>query len=441
MGFDDAIDYLYGLQQHGIKLGLQNPLRLMALLGDPHRGFKSVHVAGTNGKGSTSAAIASILQAQGRRVGLFTSPHMLSFTERIRVDGVEITPDEVSEYAHRVREAAERDGLTPTFFEVVTAMGFLYFRDRAADWAVIETGLGGRLDATNVLAPNLTVITPLDYDHRQYLGESLREIAGEKAGIIKPGIPVVVAAQEDTALAVIEARASELAAPLHLEGREFRFLLKERLGPGRVRFDYISKDGMYLEGLEVPLSGGYQAQNMSVAARAVELIGPEGPDKDVGSDRSVREGLSRLRWPGRLEVAHTNPLVILDGAHNPAASRVLAKAMREEFMPEGDGSIALVFGAMADKDVEGMLRILLPLARDVHFASPDFGRAAGLPELRGLAYRLGREFRVRSFPSVSEALTQAMRLNMPVLVTGSFYVIGEAKEALGVKSFHKGLRE
>ncbi len=432
MAYEDSIDYLYRLQLHGIKLGLQNPARLLAALGEPHRAFRSVHVAGTNGKGSTSAAAASMLRASGLRTGLFTSPHMVSFTERIRIDGVEITPEEVVSYTARVREAAEGIGLTPTFFEAVTAMAFLYFKERGADWAVVETGMGGRLDATNLLSPEVSAITRIDYDHMQYLGGSLREIAAEKAGIIKPGVPVVCAAQEAEALASVSAAAAEAGSALHLEGREFRSVLVSH-GPGRVRFDYISDRGLKLEALECPLSGAYQAGNMSLAVRAMEVIG-------LGGERAVREGLRSVSWPGRLEVMRRDPLVILDGGHNPAAAAATARAVREDFVLEG-APLALVFGAMADKDIDGMLRLLLPLASEVCFAPPEGGRAASSAQLVEAARRLGRVDGIRVYSSVSLALGAAIGLGMPVLVTGSFYLLGEAREALGAKSYHMGLRE
>ena len=430
MAYEDSIDYLYRLQLHGIKLGLSNPTRLLAALGEPHRAFKSVHVAGTNGKGSTSAAMASMLSASGLRVGLFTSPHMASFTERIRIDGVEISPDDVASYTARVREAAEGIGLTPTFFEAVTAMAFLYFRERGVDWAVIETGMGGRLDATNVLTPAVSVITRIDYDHMRYLGGSLKEIAFEKAGIIKPGVPVVCAAQDDEAIAAISSRADEAGSALHLAGREFRSVLKAH-EPGRVMFDYISDRGLDLAALQCPLSGSYQAGNMSLAVRAIEIIGACG-------ERAVREGLASLTWPGRLEVIRHDPLVILDGAHNPAAAAATARAVREDFHLDG---VALVFGAMADKDIEGMLRSLLPLASTVYLAPPEGGRAANAAQLGEIARRLGRADGVREFGGVALALTSAIELGMPVLVTGSFYLLGEAREALGSRSYHMGLRE
>lgn len=440
MSFDDAIEYLYGLQVHGIKLGLGNPTRLLAELGNPQQAFRCIHVAGTNGKGSTSAATASMLRAMGYKVGLFTSPHMLSFTERIRVDDQEISPEDVVSYADKVRAASQAAGLTPTFFEVVTAMGLLYFCNMGVDWAVIETGMGGRLDATNVIVPKVSVITQIDYDHTQHLGGSLREIAAEKAGIIKPRVPVVSAAQHDEAMQAVEAGAAAQHSPLSVEGREFRGVLKEHF-KGGVRFDYISNDGLFISDLESPLAGSHQVRNMALAVRAIELSGGGRAEGCRSVECIAREGLAKLRWPGRLEIIKSDPLVILDGAHNPSATRALAAALAQDFLPGDGGQLALVFGAMADKDIEGMLRVLLPLAHSVFFVPPQGGRAAAATELAAAAYRLGRTGRMHTFQNVHEALQYAMKLGMPVLVTGSFYMLGEAREALGAKGFHRGLRE
>lgn len=430
MAYDETIRYLYGLQTHGIKLGLDNPRKMLSLFQDPQSAFRSVHVAGTNGKGSTSAALASVLTAAGFRTGLFTSPHLVSFTERIRVDGGEISEDEVVSLAEEIRRKS--GGLEPTFFEVVTVMGFLHFMKRGVDWAVVETGMGGRLDATNVLRPEVTVITPVDTDHSEFLGDSISSIAREKAGIIKEGVPVVSATQKTEALEVITAVAAERGSALHLQGRDFDFSVKAQ-EPGRVVFDYRS-EAVELVDLAVPLSGAYQAQNASLAIRVFELISQDVKDREA----AVRQGLSALRWPGRLELVAKDPPVLVDGAHNPAAARALARTIEEQY-PGPDRKLVLVMGVMSDKDIEGILAPLLPLASMVIFTAPAYGRSARPEKLKEVAASMG--FVAETAATVKEALETARGQGGMVLITGSFYTIGEAREAMGEKGFLSGLRE
>lgn len=430
MGYRETIEYLFGLRKHGIKLGLENPMKLLARFGNPQGSFKSVHVAGTNGKGSTAAALASMLRRAGLRTGLFTSPHLISFTERIRVDDAEITEEEVISLAQEIRARAE--GLNPTFFEVVTAMGFLHFKRKGVGWAVVETGMGGRLDATNVIEPEACIITSIGLDHREFLGEDIRDIAGEKAGIIKEGIPVVTVSHKPGVMAVVEKAARLRNAPLHVEGRDFTFEIKGH-GPFRTDFDYRS-GGLRLEGLVLPLSGPYQALNASLAIRAFELVMGQCPRPG----EAVREGLRSLRWPGRLELAASDPPILIDGAHNPSAAAALALALREDFL-EGGEKMVLVMGIMADKDLKGVMAPLLPLAREVIFAAPGYARAAPPAVLARCAQELG--YRTKTAASVREAMDMARAFGGLVVVTGSFYTIGEAKEVLGSTGTLTGLRE
>jgi dihydrofolate synthase/folylpolyglutamate synthase len=436
MGYEDAIRYLYALQHHGIKLGLENPRRLLARLGSPQGGFKSIHIAGTNGKGSTAAMLHSMLRRAGHRTGLFTSPHLVSFTERIRVNGGEITPDEVVSLAGEVREAAGSAGLNPTFFEVVTAMGFLHFRRKGVEWAVVETGMGGRLDATNVLMPRATVITSISLDHSEFLGESIEDVAGEKAGIIKKGVPVVMAGQEGLWHEVIAKRAGELGSPLYSCGKDFDYKVTGH-APGRVSFDY-SYEGLELAGLDVPLPGAYQAGNAALAVKAFQLVsGQHGPSAPF--EAAVREGLSTLSWPGRLELIREKPPVFIDGAHNPAAAAALAETLKEDYL-HGNEKLTLVIGVMADKDVRGILGPLLPLAGEAIFTAPEYGRAAAPEALAEYARDMGCANAGVAVP-VAQALLRAMARGRTVLVTGSFYTAGAAREALTAPGFEIGLRE
>jgi dihydrofolate synthase/folylpolyglutamate synthase len=411
--YPGTIDYLYGLQRHGIKLGLRNITEMLGRLGNPQDAFRSVHVAGTNGKGSTAHALASMLKASGKKTGLFTSPHLVSFTERLRVDGEEISEGDVVRLAARVRELSE--DLNPTFFEVVTVMGFQHFKEQGVRWAVVETGMGGRLDATNSLVPEATIITSVALDHAEFLGESLEEVAREKAGIIKENTPLVLAPQEPAAMAVIAETAKERSAPLHLAGEHFTFDIKGHGAEG-LRFDYGS-DTLEMKDIHVPLFGEYQALNASLAIRALELIAKP------SDESTIRAGLGESRPPGRFERIHAEPPVYIDGAHNPAAARALARALEQS----GTRPV-MVIGMMADKDMDDVLSALLPLADSAVFAAPAYGRAASPEALMERARALG--FTGTTAPGVADALGTAMATGKPVLVTGSFFTIGEAKEAL-----------
>jgi len=476
MDYAATVNYLYGLQKHGIKLGLDNTVKLLSALGNPQNHFSSIHVAGTNGKGSTSAMMASILQTNGLKVGLFTSPHLVSFTERIRVNNEEITEREVVELAEEIRNMIHDSGcriqdnknvnresrivhheFNPTFFEVVTAMGFLYFKRKNIDWAVVETGMGGRLDATNVLRPEVSVITNINYDHKDFLGNTITEIAGEKAGIIKDGIPVVTSLQEPSAMEVIKKKAGEKGARLFVYGKDFSSSIKTETVDGSV-FDY--EGDINFEDLFVPLSGRHQVLNAALAIKAIELASGE-----IASftHESVRAGLESIKWQGRLELISENPEILIDGAHNPSASAVLAEALEKNFLPRY-GRLILVLGIMADKDIEGIMRPLLPLASEIILTAPAYERAAPPQRLAEIA--AGMEFRNTYIAfSVREAIKMAIkfseslsgesvsRKNQPahspihrfthslILIAGSFYTIGEAKEIICGKGVLSGLRE
>jgi len=410
--YEATTDYLYGLQRHGIKLGLRNIAEMLRRLGSPEEAFASAHVAGTNGKGSTATALASMLRASGKKTGLFTSPHLVSFTERISVDGVQISEADVVRLAEAVRGIS--GDLNPTFFEVVTAMGFQYFREQGAEWAVVETGMGGRLDATNALKPGAAIITSVALDHAEFLGDTIEKVAFEKAGIIKENTSLVCAPQEPEAMRVIREKAREMNAPLYVAGEDFRYEIKSRDEGGLV-FDYESEN-ISLEGLKVPLAGDYQALNASLAIRAFELI------SGGAEEAAIRRGILDSRPPGRLERIHEEPPVYIDGAHNPAAARALASAIEGRMRP------AMVIGVMGDKDIEGILRALLPLSEGAIFCAPAYGRAAKPEALLSIARSLGHGG--TAAPSVKDALKVAMATRRPVLVTGSFFTIGEAKAAL-----------
>jgi len=439
MSYHESIQYLYNLRKHGIKFGLENISRLASELGNPHKLFHTVHVGGTNGKGSTSAIVASILQAAGFNVGLFTSPHLISFTERIRINGAEITERDVAGLAEEVREVASHiDDFSPTFFEVVTAMALLYFSRGKIDIAVMEVGMGGRLDATNIISPDVCIITQISYDHMEFLGKTLKEIAQEKAGIIKKGIPVVSAHQEPEAMNVIETMAKGNDAELYAYGSEFTS------APGRedtsgIHFDYHDSH-MRIDDLYLPLAGVHQMQNASVAIKAVSLI-----SKPI-THRIIKEGLKITKWPGRLEFIHDDPPILIDGAHNPAAAAVLSQALQNIFLKTYK-RIILILGIMGDKDIPGILKPLLSLASESILTQPPYSRAAAPETLARIAKSMGFSD-VHTAHTVKDALVMGMKNarnfqlgSALIVVTGSFYTIGEAKEVLGQTGILTTLRE
>jgi dihydrofolate synthase/folylpolyglutamate synthase len=435
MSYKGTIEYLYGLQKYGMKFGLDNISKLLSAAGNPQESFRAVHVAGTNGKGSTSSMTESILRTGGVRTGLFTSPHLVSFTERIRINGEEIAEGDVIALAEEVRGTAEKmDDFSPTFFEVVTAMAFLHFRRMKVDWAVVETGLGGRLDATNIVTPEVSVIATIGFDHREFLGRTLREIAGEKAGIIKEKVPVVSSAQTPEAAAVLARTAEERGARLFMYPADFSSETVSETFEG-VRFDYHG--GADYAGLDLPLAGGYQAVNASVAVKTIEVISEKYTDLRC----DVREGLSRVRWPGRLELIRKDPPVLIDGAHNPDAARALSLYLGT-MCAARYRRVLLIAGIMGDKDIEGILAHLLPHASETIFTAPSYGRAAPAGVLASHASSLG--YSSRQTRTVAEALALAEDIYLPgdiIVVTGSFYTIGEAREILVKRGVLSRLRE
>lgn len=424
-----TIAFLYGLQGQGMKLGLATARHLLHALGDPQRDFASVHLAGTNGKGSTAAMIASALQASGYRVGLYTSPHLNHFTERIRIDGAPIPDEAVAPLVAEIRESLSRTPLTgetmPTFFEFTTAMAFLAFARAAVDVAVVEVGMGGRLDATNLLDPLVAVLTPVDYDHQAFLGSTLGQIAGEKAGILKPRVPAVVGPQAAEAQEVIEQTARAVGAPLRQMDREFAVAVREADLAGTT-FDY-SGPRWSLPGARVGLAGRHQAINAAMALAALEALNEQGVRID---GEAVRRGLAAARWEGRLEVLGEHPLLLLDGAHNPGAARALRQALVELVLPRVRRCHFLL-GILGDKDVAGILAELLPLAGQVIVTAPDSPRA--MPPER-LAAEAGRwTDQVAICRTVAEALETAKSLTDPqdaLCITGSLYTVGEARAIL-----------
>lgn len=432
MNYEDAIAYMQNAAAAGIKPGLERITALLGRLGNPELGLRAVHVGGTNGKGSVCALLTGILTAAGYKTGSFTSPHLHSYTERFRINGVPVVPARLAGLIRKVRPALEalwEEGIIPTEFEIHTALAFLLFAQEAVDVAVVEVGLGGRYDATNIILPEVAVITNVALDHTDYLGESLERIAWEKAGIVKPGVPVVTGA-EGAALAVIEQEGRIRGAPLFVLGRDFNVVARESSLAGQV-FDICGWWGGYT-GMRIGLLGRHQLSNAACAAAAAQLLGERGWRVD---EAAVREGLAAAVWPGRLEVVKENPLVVLDGAHNAAGAQALRETL-EEYFP--GRRIVLLLGIFADKERAAVVATLCPLAAAVVVTPPPGPRAGDWWEVAALARRHAPVvFAVEEIPA---AVVRALTLAGPedaVVITGSLYLIAEARAVLAGRRFPK----
>jgi dihydrofolate synthase / folylpolyglutamate synthase len=416
MNYSSSIAYLYSLQRHGIKLGLETVTLLMERLGSPHSRFRTLHIAGTNGKGSTAAMAAAILQAAGYRVGLYTSPHLVDFRERIRVNGEMIAEERVSQFTQQIRDACRQD-LSPTFFECTTAMAFQYFADSSIEVAVVEVGLGGRFDATNILRPVACAITTIAMDHQEYLGQTLSSIAAEKAGIIKPRIPVVVGKLDAEAEETINRIAVDRQAPMHRLNHDFRTVW-ESLS----RFDYHGISRRY-EGLTCALAGRHQLDN---AACALALLEMAAADEILVSEQAVRQGLRSVKWEGRLEIVDQHPTIVLDGAHNPAAAAVLADSLVEMMRHRPQGRLIVVFGMMRDKNHRGFIAPLRHVIGEVVLTQADLPRSATVRELRAALQDWLPS--LHEAPVPADALALAKQLAGPddlICVTGSLMLVGD----------------
>jgi dihydrofolate synthase/folylpolyglutamate synthase len=414
-----AIRRLYELQKFGIKLGLNSTESLLKRLGDPHRSVKCLHIAGTNGKGSVAAMSEAALLAAGFKTGLYVSPHLVRFTERFRVGGREISRKRAVELAEAVWQVVdERE--PPTFFEFVTAMAFLLFTQQRVDLAVLEVGMGGRLDATNLCLPAACVITNIGLEHKQYLGNTLSAIAYEKAGIIKPYVPLIHGVRQRPARQVVEKRAAKLKAPIIRQGRD---ITCRREADGRFS---LRGRRWVLSQVSTNLVGRHQAENACLALGALEALA--GAGFPVTAD-DFKKGLNRVFWPGRLEKVPTpalEPTLWLDGAHNPPAARILVRSL--DLVREGRSPLVMVLGLMADKDLKGMLSILVPMADYVIYTRPVYERAARPEVLAAAAPAIPKPSRI--IGELGRAMAEAKKLAGPngvVLVTGSLFTVGEAK--------------
>lgn len=456
--YAQALDYLYSFVDYSLErtyrytadhFDLQRVHELLGRLGNPHRAYTTVHIAGTKGKGSVSALIGSSACAAGYRTGLYTSPHLIRLTERIRVDGEEISEADVVALVEEIKPKAEGiPGLT--MFELLTALGFLHFARAGVEIGVIEVGLGGRLDATNVVTPVVAVITSLSYDHMHLLGNSLSDIAREKAGIIKPGVPVVLAPQQHEADRVVEQVALERGAPLIRVGRDWLFAPGPRDVDQQSLHIWSSQEQQlvdaYIESTgavewappryEIPLLGYHQVINAAVAYAAIRVLRERGFALD---EEAIRKGFRTVHWPGRFQILARAPVVVVDSAHNRDSALRLRIALDDYFPGQ---PVTLVFGALADKDIPGMLAELLPRVSRLILTQAEHPRAATVNELAELAHGYG--WRVSGIVPVAEALRQAIVQSRPgevIVAAGSLTVAGEVLASWEEVSLSVGLAQ
>ncbi|MBN2374357.1 bifunctional folylpolyglutamate synthase/dihydrofolate synthase [bacterium] len=476
-----ALQYIFDLQRIGIKFGLNNTERILHALGDPHLNLNVIHIAGTNGKGSTSAMVTAILKAAGYKTGLYTSPHLIRLSERIQIDGRPISEDELIKGAEKIQDVIQ--GLVfndshPTYFEALTCMAFSLFSKQDVDFAVMEVGMGGRLDATNVCIPKITVITSISFDHQEYLGNTLREIAQEKAGIIKKGCPVVCGALQEEALDEIKKTCESKGSPLYIVNDLYDFKeiypesdqlmntskiqngtqtnlrftkgnenhLSCHSGKGRnpgfsneilIPQVSINRKGQHYITITPRLPGRFQIRNTLLALETIERLREYGisiPDK------AIKDGLSQTVWPGRIQVIFQNPFLILDGAHNPAAAQNLAESIQSQYRYK---DLILMLGILKDKDIAGICKAIVPLADKIVLSSPKIERSASVEKLYEIimTHRLAEGKKILTISYVPDAIETARALANPedlILITGSTYTVGEAMSHLGVKPFPDG---
>lgn len=436
MNYESAVAYLLSLgrelaaptQAAAAKFNLENITVLADSLGRPDRAYPSVHIAGTNGKGSTAAFLESILRCANFYTGLNTSPHLERITERIRIDGEDISDEFFAETLTIIRNliekllAASKLRAHPTYFECVTALAFEAFAQSKIQFAIFETGLGGRLDATNIISPVATIITRIDFDHENFLGHSLTEIATEKAGILKPGVPAIVTAQHPEAQKVLLARARQIAAPIIDTSSAYQLeILSSHKGCFVARATEVSTG--WTVSLAPRLPGRFQLQNALNAVAAARLLQNSGY---AIPDHAILDGIAAAQWPGRIEKIHASPDIYLDGAHNPGAARELAQFLAENF---ANRKILMLFGALRDKSVDEVAGLLFPHAAEVIFTEARTSRAISAPQLAEILGHHAAKFSV--IPSAEQALDAALAeaaTDDAIFITGSLYLVGQLRQ-------------
>lgn len=423
MTYKEAVSYIRATAAFGSKLGLDNIRCLLSFLGDPQDELRCIHIAGTNGKGSVAAYIASVLKASGYRVGIYTSPELFRFSERIRINDEEISEEDIARYTHEVKRAADemasRSMGNPTEFELVMAMAFCYFRDKQTDAVILEVGMGGRLDATNVIRSSLlSVITKISYDHMQYLGNTLEAIAGEKAAIIKPCGRVIVYPPTQNVLTVYEDECEKKEAALYVSGRA-----------GRISAEVTGGQRFVLQGKEytTAMPGLYEIDNASLAIQALELL-----KEDLAqiTDDTVHEGIAKAIWPGRFEVLSKEPLIIADGAHNVDGAEALAACLREYF---ADNKVRLCVGILKDKQYRDMLKTLLPFASSVIACEVPNPRSLDAAELKSVIGEICPGMPIETaydIEAAAAAIKKPQQNAAADIICGSLYLVGPIREIL-----------
>ena len=414
--YNSCLKTLYSLRRYGIILGLDIIGNILKGVGNPQNSFNTIHVAGTNGKGSIASALSTILHKAGYKVGLYTSPHLVRFNERICVDTHPVSDENVVA-AYKAVKRVNCGSREPTFFEFATAMAFYEFGRHNVEWAVVETGMGGRLDATNIITPALTIITNISLEHKLYLGNTISEITREKGGIIKKGTPVVTGVTQKNAISVLTSIAKSQSAPFYRFRDDFRIRRNRN-----TTFNYFGIDHVWRH-VQTGLIGKHQLSNAALVLAACELLIKNNLDLTL---KNIKDGLQQNRWPGRLEVVSSSPLILLDGAHNFIAARHLARYLSENL---SDRDITLLIGILDDKPYKAILKDLLPLCRKVILTRPKIDRAIAPEKLFPVAQKLISDIHV--IPDVDKAITYAIENASPedaICIAGSLYVVGEAKE-------------
>ncbi len=411
--YNDALHYLYSLQKYGIKFGLSKTSNLLKALGNPHRGQRYIHIAGTNGKGSVGAMLEAILIEAGMKVGFYSSPHLVRFTERFRINRKEIPVQDVAELTGELKEIIHHHH-PPTFFEVTTAMALAYFAREKTDIAIMEVGMGGRLDATNVIKPIVCGITNISLEHQFFLGSTLEKIAGEKAGIIKRGVDLVTAVTQPIVIQHIKKICEDKKTPFWRVGKDIRYRTA-----GSIFHYYGIKH--HFKNIELGLRGRFQIRNAAMAIALIEILEVKG--LPIASSH-ILKGLRDTVWPGRMQIMAKNPLILLDGAHNPKAIQALADSIPREF---GSKRLILVIGVMEDKDIRGIMQKIVQPANYVIYTKPEYYRAAQPENLKRKAADLGKPGEV--IPELLKAIERAKEIALPddiILITGSLFTVGEA---------------
>jgi dihydrofolate synthase/folylpolyglutamate synthase len=439
LNYQAALDYLYSFVDYSLtrafrytadKFNLDRMVKLLESIGNPHKDYQVIHIAGTKGKGSTAAFCSQGLKKSGYKVGLYTSPHLEDYCERIQINGEQISHEEMAQLVHYIKPfVADIPHLTT--FEITTALGFLYFSRKSVEVVVAEVGLGGRLDATNVITPVVSVITSISHDHTNVLGHTLHEIAGEKCGIIKPGKPVVSSPQKEEALEVIQQSAVTHESPLTLVGRDIHFVPLNHSMEGQSFYNWNvedqSKMDLFIEKgsisdwvpdlVEIPLLGYHQIENAATAYASLMICRQAGLKM---TKSAIREGFKTVQWPVRFEILSTEPLIIVDAAHNRDSASKLRLAL-DDYLP--DQKIVLMFGASEDKDIEGILSEILPRIDRVYATKSEHPRAVEPGAIVKIAHRMGKQ--ATAFNSVEatlESVINSIKTNEVIVATGSIFI-------------------